>query len=298
MLIRIRKAGLVLLVAGAGAVLAGCSSSSTLEAGAPAALGTGAQTGLVSELVAPLNYFANGPGFTDDVQLSYEADIAACMRAHGWMYLPRNDSLVRSEPSTVTELGKLRKSVGYSVPATNGTDAVTAAPADSATAQNRAYVDSLSASERQRYLKDLNGGTSEATAVDLTGSGCRPKARNAIGADLPNRNPEFAKAWSESVQVLLTDPAYLRGLDAWRSCMTRAGYAVETPDRAPAVAQEQSERAGDLASRLRIKLAIASSDFDCQVSELLPVKQRLEQAQIAALVSKFPQYSERASQLK
>jgi hypothetical protein len=297
MLTRMRRVGLFLLVGGAGAVLAGCSSSSTLEAGAPTALGTGAQIGLASELVAPLNYFANGPGFTDDVQRSYEADIAACMRALGWIYLPRDDSLVRSEPSTVTELGSLRRSVGYSVPSTNGTGAVSAAPSESATAQNRAYVESLTVSERQRYLRDLNGGTSEATPVDPNPSGCRPKARNAIGADLPNRNREFANAWSESVQALLTDPAYLRGLDAWRSCMTRAGHTVETPDRAPAVAQQQSERAGDPASGLQAKLAIASSDFDCQVSELLPVKQRLEQAQIAALVAKFPQYSDRASQL-
>lgn len=49
---------------------------------------------------------------------------------------------------------------------------------------------------------------------------------------------------------------------------------------------------------MRVKLAIASADFDCQVSVLLPAKQRLEQAQIATLVAKFPQYAARASQLR
>lgn len=302
MFVGIRKARLAVLVAGAGVILAGCSSSSTVQVGAqpPSAVGAGGPTGLVSELVAPLNYFANGAGFTEEVQQSYEADIAACMRARGWMYLPRDDSLGRAEPTSVSELGKLRKSVGYSVPpvAINGTGAASSAPPESATAWNRTYVEGLTQSERQRYLRDLSAGVDEAAPVDPNPSGCQPKARNAIGADLPIRDRDFASAWSQSVQAVLTSPAYIAGLEAWRSCMTSAGHSMETPDRAPAVAQQESEKAGDPVSQLRVKVAIASSDFDCQVSVLLPVKQRLEQAQIAILVARFPQFSTRASQLK
>lgn len=254
----------------------------------------------MSELVAPLNYFANGPGFTDEVQRSYEADIAACMRVRGWIYVPRDDSLGRAEPATVSELEKLRKSVGHSVPpvAINGTGAASSAPPESATTSNRAYVEGLALSKRQRYLKDLSAGVDEAAPADPNPSGCQPKARNAIGADLPIRDRDFASAGSESVQAVVTSPSYLDALKAWRSCMTSAGHSMETPDRAPAVAQQESEKAGDPESQLRVRVAIASSDFDCQASVLLPVKQRLEQAQIAILVARFPQFSTRATQLK
>jgi hypothetical protein len=285
-LIRVSKSKRVLAVmASAGAVLAGCSSPpSTLQStGAPATAAVGAEARLVSELVSPLNYFANGPGFTAEVQRSYEEEIAACMRARGWTYIARDDSLGRSEPATVLELGRHRKSVGYS---------------DSATGRNRAYVESLSPSERRRYSNDLSGGVNEAAPVERNPSGCQPMAFNAIGADMPIRDREFANAWSSSVRAVLTSQEYLAGVEAWRSCMTNAGHAIEAPDRAPAVAQQESEKAGDPESRIRVKLAIASADFDCQVTALLPVKQRLEQAQIATLVAKFPQYAARASQLK
>lgn len=295
----IGKRGFPLLFVGAAVIFASCSSSSTLQSTGrePTA---GDRTGLVSELVAPLNYFANGPGFTEEVQRFYEADIAACMRARGWTYAPRDDSLGRAEPAAVSELEKLRRSVGYSVPAVaiNGTGAASSVRPESATASNRAYVEALTLFERQRYLRDLSGGVDEAAPVDPNPSGCQPKARNAIGADLPIRDRDFARAWSESVQAVLTSPAYLDALKAWRSCMTSAGHSVQTPDRAPAVAQQESEKAGDPESQLRVRVAIASSDFDCQVRVLLPVKQRLEQAQIAILVASFPQYSTRASQLK
>lgn len=289
-------------MASAGAVLAGCSSpSSTLQStGAPATAVVGAEARLVSELVSPLNYFANGPGFTAEVQRSYEEEIAACMRARGWTYIARDDSLGRSEPTTVLELGKHRKSVGYSAEtaALDGTGAVSSAAPDSATGRNRAYVESLSPSERRRYTNDLSGGVNEAAPVERNPSGCQPMAFNAIGADMPIRDREFANAWSASVRAVLTSQEYLGSVEAWRSCMTHAGHSVEAPDRAPAVAQQESEKAGDPESRIRVKLAIAGADFDCQVSALLPAKQRLEQAQIATLVAKFPQYAARASQLK
>jgi hypothetical protein len=248
--------------------------------------GSAAASGLASKLVSPLNYFANGPGFNAEAQQKYEGDIATCMQARGWPYTPRTDSLIPGEPPTIAELGTYRKSVGYAA-LSLGTDP-RAGGSLLATDANASFAASLSPTEQLAYTRDLAGGTNEAEPVDPNPSGCQPKALKSLTADLPIQNSAFAKAWSASVKAVLTSSTYLSAVQAWKSCMATSGFTVSDPDVAPVLAQKSGQST----------LAVAGSDFDCQVAVLLPVKQRLEQAQITALVATFPEYAARAAQLK
>ncbi len=80
--------------------------------------------------------------------------------------------------------------------------------------------------------------------------------------------------------------------------MLAAGYTVSEPDAAPAFAASRAQRASDASAGQQAAIAVASADHDCQASKLLPVKQRLEETQIAGLAKKFPQYQARADSLE
>jgi hypothetical protein len=140
--------------------------------------------GLISNLVSPLNVFANGPGFTEATQVAYESQIANCMKERGWQYYPVPGSLALADLATITGLGILRSTIGY-------TQADGMMPAPSATSSNIAegpnatYIASLAPNQRADYLYDFGAGSGEGRSLSPDPWGCQPRAQESLTSGLP-----------------------------------------------------------------------------------------------------------------
>jgi hypothetical protein len=108
----------------------------------------------------------------------------------------------------------------------------------------------------------------------------------------------FAAAWSAAVQFILASQQYLAAEASWAKCMRRAGYGLTNPSQAPALVQHMIAADSDSGyGNAAQVLTVARSDYRCQLSTLIPVRQQLELTQIIHLVDLFPEYRHRAETL-
>ncbi|MCX5388989.1 hypothetical protein [Streptomyces sp. NBC_00094] len=112
---------------------------------------------------------------------------------------------------------------------------------------NRAYFAALPADRKAEALVAANGPSPDGLTVRLPGGGILRRSDRGCVAESERRLYGDVGAWfraSTRVDALerirrgrvTADPGYLERLDAWRTCMRRAGHAYATPAAARAAA--------------------------------------------------------------
>lgn len=134
-------------------------------------------------------------------------------------------------------------------------------------AKRSSYLDSLSSSERDRYLVALQGegdataGESE-SGMEVLIDGCIGEARQEL---LGDRVLEVFDTFN-TVQFLQVNPwddaAVTAALGSWQSCMRDSGYRFEHPDEAVAIGLQMR---GDNVEPPEEELVQATIDADCRL---------------------------------
>lgn len=208
------------------------------------------------------------------------------MSNRGWDYEPVVDDRPPSpEPRTIGELREYRSRYGYGEftqpPAPRSDDG----PAE----RNWERLQTLSEEQRIAYLTDLAGSVEAGMEdlVPLPGS-CRNEAADGMG--LPSDNAELMESMQEQYLATRDSVDLLAARRAWSACMAERGYDVSEPADALRLVVSQ---ATDLArSPVEFELAVASADFECASTSLLPMEHRLESSIVANLQAAFPEYDD------
>jgi hypothetical protein len=231
-------------------------------------------------LVSPLDFFADGSGFTKEAADRLEAQVQSCMADRGWKYSPNPGLLALSEPVTVGALRSYRASSGYGI----ADKALVGRPAD----PNQALVMSLNEPDRARWNRDLSGGDSEGI-VTSGPLGCRTEALHGLLTSTRMANPQVRAKVTQARQQIAENSEVLAAVDAWRSCMADKGFPGLANLRAPRNTLTSTGTASsELPSLKEKELRMATADFACQEMTVLPVLQRLEMEAVAVLTRELP----------
>lgn len=228
---------------------------------------------------------------TDPFLLGVEQELASrCMAGRGFVYEVVPVPADAGQPSAFQrDLDRLREE-GY------GAGQSAAGLEQSINDPNQAHIESLDAAGRRRYTTALFGDDSRSVSVEMPdGSvvatnqgGCLSESRVMLYKNLREwLRLDFARN-NLVVQVqagVLGDPGYVRAAAAWRACMARLGYPVDSPGAAADLAA--SGYASGRPDGRRGELAIATADAGCDHSSdlTLTAKQLLEVHQARVLAA-------------
>ncbi|OII61872.1 hypothetical protein [Streptomyces sp. CC77] len=211
------------------------------------------------------------------LHLAEQRLVATCMRGRGFTYtatpLGGTGDAPPVDPYGSGDEARARAE-GYGLAAFRARDAAERRTEERArrTDPNHRYAASLPPDRREAYDTALLGTRRDAVTVRLPGlgtlftsaDGCLSEARGTLYGDL--RKWTRAKAVMSHLRTLTAaererDPRWTRALDAWRSCMRKAGFPYGTPaearlgvqdagpdeERRTAVADARCNRAAGLA---------------------------------------------------
>ncbi|MGW0669903.1 hypothetical protein [Streptomyces sp. NPDC002746] len=215
--------------------------------------------------------------------------VAQCMADAGFEYVVREPPDQVLAGARAANYGRLTVTTarrhGYSSPL-RVNDAISKFVSDD---PNHAYLASLSQSRRQNYPVALFGHDDTRITINLPDGesittnrdGCTSQARRLLyGPDLATwlRNQFIASNLNLEVhRRVTTDPAYLKAVNEWRTCMKGRHQAFATPEaaRQAAARSRGGDEAGSTPAAAEITIAVA--DAECQRgSRLVNVAERLD----------------------
>lgn len=240
--------------------------------------------------VSPLSYFLVGDGITPALQSQYQYTLVSCMNARGWTGAPVAATLQVSPPtSTVGSREAYAARVGYGSTTSAASGATAAATMKQATV---AYLSTLSAADRQRYLYDLDGGDSD-TAVPgpAASQGCEPQTWLSVTSGLPVNVPAVRKAYGAALNTVAGLPVMQAANANWAACMANNGHP-KMKDPGSLEATFSSPTPPSISQPAEI--ATASADYSCQDATITPVRHAAEMSEVQKLAAEFPQFAGRA----
>jgi hypothetical protein len=210
------------------------------------------------------------------------------MASRGWSYTAVTTA-PPADPPTIGALRSYRESVGYGI-ATSTYEADVAA----VQAANLKYVNTLSSSARDRYYADLGGGLPQLN-TPANPQSCQALAMQEVRQGLPYFDDSVRPAIGQAQRSIINSATFLTAMSAWRSCMGAQGYQVNTLEdpRSQIDAAFRASNGSTLASIKAREVTMATADFTCQMSSVIPARQALELQEVASLKAQFPQYANR-----
>lgn len=243
---------------------------------------------------SPINVFQlDDGGGTGNTQKLNDL-VARCMRSRGWNFAPQT-TLRSTDPTIIGDLRRFRSSSGY------GVSTRTDSQAAGNKAAYQAYYDGLSPEGQRQYSYDLGGGDIEGAPRQIAPHGCQPAAMKQLQTALPFYDPTVAPEIGKAIHRVLDSPEFASSSDAWRVCMQGRGYDMRSIDDPAKMARERFVALGPAPAAVALSTArtdearMGSADFECQILSVIPVRHRLEMAEVEQLKAKFPQYSDRPS---
>lgn len=211
-----------------------------------------------------------------DVEDEVQQRTADCMVGKGWeWYSPVDATIVMgSEDPTlsVEELAERRSSRGYGF-VWERQGSLDADP-------NRSTIEQLTSAEVERLTVDLG---------DSGGAGCRGTAEKAVYRSIPWFDPGVSSVGADIAAALLATPAFGEAQRHWSLCMTAAGYATPSEEKAKLAQQARDAvLAGDpaqIADVLAREVAMAVSDAECYATHVVPVRSGIEARLLDAAVA-------------
>jgi len=262
-----------------------CVGSPSAPVGSTTATTATADTAPTTGVLSPtVEFFAGGRTAATNSNM-IEESVSACMEDRGWEYQPVLQE--SDEPLTVQEMEAAVQQYGYahySSPPLS--DSRRAAPD-----ANHAYWQSLTAEQQRQYSIDLgNENADNESGLPPEGRSAPPGSCRAIAEDeidLPLYNEELMDRMRELFVDSRNSAEVVAARLAWSACMRLRGYDVALPDDADELAL--SEGAGlPVEDAIENEIAIASADFDCRRSTILPLDQAIEREIVDILRREFP----------
>jgi hypothetical protein len=232
-------------------------------------------------------------------QSRVEADIAQCMKAQGFDYVPVDPFAQRAAITGTSRLSDedFLKQFGYGISTLWGRGGAQADP-------NQRLRASLGPADRRAYERALwgeNPGATFQAAVDSGDftklGGCTREATEHVfgGAQVLT---QLQGKLDELDERILEDQRMVRALERWSKCMAQAGYRYEDPDEIDADMTKRMEKivgpipgpfatgppAGQkaqpydraaLAALQHEEVAIARADWACERKEITPVEAKV-----------------------
>lgn len=216
-----------------------------------------------------------------------EDSVATCMVERGWEYEPVILD-VGGEPLTVGEQATFVGEFGYahySFPLESGRGRAAAHA-------NYDYWLALTESQKREYSTDLGDENADGDAgVPPEGREAPPGSCRAMAQEessLPLYNEPLMDRMREMYLASRDSVELAAALVAYTGCMRVRGYDVATPIDADQLAFNRG--AGlPVAEAVEQEIAIASADFECRLSTLLPVGQAIEAQIVETLIEEFPE---------
>lgn len=234
----------------------------------------------ISELRSPLgswiNVVLNNGASESELWSASEARIQACMEARGFRYEVLLAADYFSAEDWTRSIGDIiddRRSIGYGV-----ADSHLSGPAPE-----------RSLDHSEEYLRALG---------DSGGEGCRAEAEAQVYEPLLGNLPQHQGLFSDFSRAMQDDGGAVRGVEAWRSCMSAKGHTFADPW---SVAEEFSRRAAAidpsdqalLERLLAEEIATSLDDGACLLSDYMPIRDEVEGRILASWVAagKLPEGS-------
>ena len=221
-----------------------------------------------------------------------EANIATCMTAAGFEYIPIDPVTFREGMSSLSSVPALSDEefvaqYGYGFTTLPPTQRFRAGE------ENEAFFNDLSAADQVAYERTLWGDNTQATFVymleneDFEGAGgCTKTAIEEVFTE-EQLDPNFQNPFDILVEQ---DPRYVAAVGEWSACMSEAGYDYESPEDAEdellerfddltkgadptTLTESDAEALVDLQAEER---AIALADLACAQEFLIPVEEQVE----------------------
>lgn len=221
-----------------------------------------------------------------------EADIATCMEAAGFEYVPIDPVTFREAMASLTAVPGLSdeefvEQYGY------GFSTLPPLQRFGAGEENTQIFEALSDADKVAYERTLWGDNVEATFVvmleneDFTGAGgCTKTAIEAVFTE-EQLSPTFENPFDLLVEE---DPRYISAVEEWSACMAESGYDYESPEDGedelleryedlvrgadPATLSESDQAA--LEELQNEERALALADLACAEENLIPVEEQVE----------------------
>lgn len=189
----------------------------------------------------------------------------ACMREHGFRYLPNDPGPAPSKGLTTEDV------VGAAHPASYG---VTSADDQRGQPAEDRYVDAMPADQRERYLAAFQGSASDSASerlpsgadVSYSTGGClgqvRARLYGSVRAAIEDTMvPQDVRR--SFVDSLTSDAGYQAALGRWRRCVAAAGWPRKDPADAVDSIQAMADDSLDAARLTTRQNALAGADVSC-----------------------------------
>ena len=265
----------VALLAGAGLLLAGCSSSPSADS----------EKGPLEKYFSALEDFSPGEEQLKERHKKTQDLIAACMTKEGFEYIPFEASFGGMSPTEDdgpeygTKEWAETNGYGFSAAETSMVDDNEGSPDP-----NEAYVNSLSESEQTAYYETLYGVGPTEEEMGEDGSydyswekaGCQGAADHEVDGDREEFDFEQFEPLMTSMNAMhesaASSPEVIAVDEKWSTCMSDKGYTFAKRSEAQeSISDKQSEYyetdAGptpDQLSELReLEISTAVDDFTC-----------------------------------
>ncbi len=238
---------------------AGCSSSS-----------------IATQKIDSRNVYDQIKGDPVALQIEIERRVADCMKRKGWTYSP---TPVTSPPAVIADT-VFATTYGYGI-STNPP-----APASGVSSPendpNTKIVNALATADQTAYSTDLIGTPAA--------PGCRIAARRAAITKMePALTPSGQTLVTDFQKAVEADPTVIQAHKDWTACMRRAGFAIDTTvsgvnhitDRLRALPVDDTAA---LAALQHDEIAMASADYACTTTTLLPARRKVEAAHSGELL--------------